>query len=378
MDGECGIAQTEQDDETQTKARRLSRGGNCRPDLGRGRFALYRLAKKSLGTPETIDAICRAWRLSARRSPLEGSRIATRPRGSPVHRERTATESRPDQFHARLPGPDRARRFDSRTFWPTSSRFVVRDLRTLGGRGLSPHCRRRRNGGAQLFRRPTIRFGRRFRRLCRHRPGAWGTTIGHFGSLWPNRNSHDRPMFGKKKRCSARIGGIGRSAGKCRSADNPRSDGTPVPPTRDSRGAFIRIPQHERRIYLEAFQSFLWNRVLAEWIRGNFGAPSYSTRRSAGSGPFYRVIPPPDLRQRLDQPLPLPPPGIEPNSGPLTELYERVAGEFGLECRTLRVNIARQFFLTRIASDAVFTAGLFHGAGGRRGELRSAQVVAAI
>jgi len=28
-----------------------------------GAFALYRLTKQSLGTPEAIDAICRAWRL---------------------------------------------------------------------------------------------------------------------------------------------------------------------------------------------------------------------------------------------------------------------------------------------------------------------------
>ncbi len=34
------------------------------PELGGGPFAFYRLAKKSLGTPEAVDAICRAWRVA--------------------------------------------------------------------------------------------------------------------------------------------------------------------------------------------------------------------------------------------------------------------------------------------------------------------------
>ena len=34
------------------------------PQLGGGPFALYRLAKTSLGTPEAVDAICRAWRIA--------------------------------------------------------------------------------------------------------------------------------------------------------------------------------------------------------------------------------------------------------------------------------------------------------------------------
>ena len=35
----------------------------AQPPLGAGGFALYRLAKESLGTPEAVGAICRAWRL---------------------------------------------------------------------------------------------------------------------------------------------------------------------------------------------------------------------------------------------------------------------------------------------------------------------------
>jgi tRNA pseudouridine13 synthase len=124
----------------------------------------------------------------------------------------------------------------------------------------------------------------------------------------------------------------------------------------DTRGAFIRIPQHERRMYLEAFQSFLWNRVLAESIRGNFDAAElFDVEIGRLQVPFYRVIPPPDLRQRLDQPLPLPSARDRTELGPLTELYERVAGEFGLECRTLRVKYPRDSFFSRGSRRTLFS-----------------------
>ena len=123
----------------------------------------------------------------------------------------------------------------------------------------------------------------------------------------------------------------------------------------DFRGAFVRIPQHERRLYLEAFQSFLWNRILAESIRALFDpAELFDLEIARTSVPFYRVVPPPIIRERLGRPLPFPSARERSELGPLTDLYERVAAEFGLECRTLRVKYPRDSFFSRGARPAIF------------------------
>jgi len=124
----------------------------------------------------------------------------------------------------------------------------------------------------------------------------------------------------------------------------------------DCRGAFVRIPQHERRLYLEAFQSFLWNRILAESIRTLFNpADLFDVEIARTSVPFYRVDLSTEARERLNQPLPLPSARDRLEFGPLTELYERVAAEFGLECRTLRVKYPRDSFFSRGSRPAIFS-----------------------
>jgi tRNA pseudouridine13 synthase len=73
------------------------------------------------------------------------------------------------------------------------------------------------------------------------------------------------------------------------------------------------------------------------------------------SAPFYRTPPSTEARERLSRPLPFPSARERAELGPLTELYERVAGEFGLECRQLRVKYPRDSFFSRGSRAATFS-----------------------
>ena len=124
----------------------------------------------------------------------------------------------------------------------------------------------------------------------------------------------------------------------------------------DARGAFVCIPQHERRLYLEAFQSFLWNRVLAKSIHALFEpADLIDVLIARTKVPFYGVVPSTIFREGLGRPLPLPSARDRSQLGPLTGLYEEIAGEFGLECRTIRVKYPRDSFFSRGSRPAVFS-----------------------
>jgi tRNA pseudouridine13 synthase len=108
-------------------------------------------------------------------------------------------------------------------------------------------------------------------------------------------------------------------------------------------------------MYLAAFQSALWNRILAETIQGAVDAVQLFTVEIGRERlPFYRTLRPPAAVEALANPLPLPSARERHELGPLTDCFERVAAEFGLECRTLRVKFPRDSFFSRGSRAAVF------------------------
>jgi tRNA pseudouridine13 synthase len=158
-------------------------------------------------------------------------------------------------------------------------------------------------------------------------------------------NDHDRPRTREEKELLRSHWGDWRAcrAGAVRPVVRAATDHLSHRPD-DFRGAFVRIPQHERRMYLAAFQSFLWNRILGELTRSL--ADDWFEAEIAGIQlPFYRRLPAPP--QQLEEPLPLPSARGRNDLGPLAELYDRVVKEFGLECRTLRVKYPRDSFFSR-------------------------------
>jgi tRNA pseudouridine13 synthase len=326
------------------------------PALGAGPFALYRLAKKSLGTPEAISAICRAWRLSRDAIAVGG-----------LKDRHAATR----QFLSIENGPHRnleqtnltleylgqaARRFESTDILANHFEITIRDLRPQEADGIVGALPQVSEAGV-----PNYFDDQRFGSV-----GVSGDFVArswclgdYERALWlalAESNAHDRPDVREEKNALCSHWGDWSTCRQQAVRPTVRSAMERLcRQPRDFRGSFIRIPQHERRLYLEAFQSFLWNRVLAERIREMFQPTDlFDVEIARSPVPFYRVLPETEVRQQLAAALPYPSARERSELGPLTELYERVAGEFGIECRELRVKYPRDSFFSRGSRSAIF------------------------
>ena len=327
--------------------------------MGEGGFALYRLAKESLGTPEAVGAICRAWRLKREAVAVGGLKDR-----HAVTRQYVSIENGPRRrlnqtnFSLEYLGQT-SRPFESSDIAANRFEIVIRDLAVPEVEKIVALLPVVVEAGV-----PNYFDDQRFGSVGESRDFiARPWCSGDFDrALWlalAEPNSHDRPNVREEKKGLCEHWGewdicrkiavrpVVRTAMErlCRQPADPR-------------GAFVRIPQHERRMYLEAFQSFLWNRVLAELIRGVFDRGQlFELEIGRMSAPFYRTLPSTEARERLSQPLPFPSARERAELGPLTELYERVAGEFGLECRQLRVKYPRDSFFSRGSRAATFSPG---------------------
>jgi tRNA pseudouridine13 synthase len=326
------------------------------PPLGGGPFALYRLAKKSLGTPEAVSAICRAWRLVRETVTVGGlkDRHASTRQYLSIKNGPRRNLSQTNFTLDYLGQSDRP--FDSKDIRANHFEIVIRDLLPAEAEKFVAALPLAIEGGV-----PNYFDDQRFGSV-----GASGDFIGrawclgnYERALWlalAEANSHDRPAVREEKGKLREIWG---DWAACRQhAVRPVVQAAAERLSRqphDFRGAFVRIPQHERRLYLEAFQSFLWNRILAETIRTQVETSDlFDVKIARVAVPFYRVVPSPAVGEQLAQPLPIPSARERSELGPLTDLYERVAAGFGLECRTLRVKYPRDSFFSRGARASVF------------------------
>jgi tRNA pseudouridine13 synthase len=326
------------------------------PRLDGGPFALYRLEKQSIGTPEAIDAICRAWRLRREAVGIGGLK------------DRHAVTT---QFVSIEAGPRRplaqksfslvylgqmSREFTSKDILANRFEIVLRDLAPSAAETIVRELPRVIADGV-----PNYFDDQRFGSVGESgdfiaRPWCLGD---YERTLWlaiAEANEHDRGDVRDEKRALREAWGDWQ---KCRrQAVRPLTQAVFErlcrQPT-DFRGAFVHIPQPDRRMYLGAFQSAIWNRILAETIRRAVDeAELFEVEIARQRLPFYRALSPSTAAETLAQPLPLPSARERQELGPRTEFYERVAAEFGLECRTLRVKYPRDSFFSRGSRAAVF------------------------
>jgi tRNA pseudouridine13 synthase len=117
----------------------------------------------------------------------------------------------------------------------------------------------------------------------------------------------------------------------------------------DYRGAVARLRPELRGLYLSAYQSHLWNRVLARWLHEHCRPEQLlPVPLRLGTLPMYRGL---DEAQRQDLarlvlPLPSARTRLDPGD-PRTALVQAVVAEEGLELGQLKVKGVRELFFSK-------------------------------
>jgi len=326
------------------------------PDVSGGEFALYRLSKRSLGTPEAVNAVCRYWKIARGAVSVGGlkDRHAVTEQFLTIHRgpRRNLTQQNLGLEYLGQTG----RPFESRDIAGNRFRIVLRDLTEAQEAEFGQALHAAERDGL-----PNYFDDQRFGSLGRSEEfiGAPWCRGDFERALWlaaADENDHDRPRDREEKEVLRKRWGDW-SACLPRMRDDLRRQIVShlVQRPRDFRGAFVRIPAETRRLYLAAFQSELWNRILAETLRSRLPA---QTLFEVPIGPtravFFREL---DSTQRAllhDCQLPLPSSREKLTDEALSNLYEKVAGQFGLATRTLRVKYPRDSFFSRGSRPALF------------------------
>jgi tRNA pseudouridine13 synthase len=120
----------------------------------------------------------------------------------------------------------------------------------------------------------------------------------------------------------------------------------------DFKGAFARLRRELRSLYFAAFQSHLWNLILAGWIERNTREEQRSpVELKVGVFPFPTGL---DEDQRdaiASAPLPLPSSRNRPGGGPVDEITTDVLAAFGLAWNDMRVKHLKDVFFSKGSRD---------------------------
>ena len=326
----------------------------------RGRFVFYRLAKRGLGTIEAIEAIRRRWNLSGQQIAYGGLK------------DRHAVTV---QYLTILDGPDRALRetgFElipvgrlSAPYGPDGFRGNRFDV-TL--RDLTPEAADRAVAALNEVPRdglPNYFDDQRFGSV-----GFEGGFIAHAWLLGDHERAFrlavaeatpmDRPDARVEKTILRECWGDWPAAKARLDRSHSRSLVTYLVdhPT-DFKGAFARIRRELRSLYFSAFQSHLWNLLLARLIvLETRPEQRVELDFKVAPLPIHRHLDPDQARLLGEARLPLPASRTQlPPEGPIRELALAVASEMGLAWEDIRVKGLKDVFFSKGDRAALFYPG---------------------
>jgi tRNA pseudouridine13 synthase len=319
----------------------------------RGPFTFYRLTKRGLGTLEAIEAICRRWNLPGRRVSYGGLKdrhavtvqYLTIFEGPDVSLHQSSLELEP---LGRLERPYGPQDFTGNRF-----EIVLRDMTAdAAARAAAQLDVMARDGLPNYF--DDQRFGS---------VGFSGEFIAH---AWL-KGDHERAL----KLALAEPNPFDRSDVKARKAvirecwgdwaeakarldrSSERSIVTYLVdhPT-DFKGAFARLRRELRSLYFAAFQSHLWNLILAGWIERNTREEQRSpVVLKVGVFPFPVGLDEDQRNAIASAPLPLPSSRNRPGDGPVDEITNDVLAAFGLAWNDMRVKGLKDVFFSKGSRD---------------------------
>jgi tRNA pseudouridine13 synthase len=314
-----------------------------------GAFAVYRLTKQGLGTLEAIDALMRQWKLERRQLSWGGlkDRHAVTAQHLTIHggprRNLNENSLRAEYLGQGLrpftPADIAANRFSIvlRSLGEDDLQDAESALADVARDGLPNYFDDQRFGsvsaGGEFIARPWI-DGNYERAL-------WLT----FAEPHPFDRSEEktqkqilRDHWGDWAACKAALG-----------RSHRRSVVTFLDDRKgDFRGAWARVKVDLRSLYLAAYQSFLWNQIVADLIRENCPADSlFDMELKNGPVPFFRSLSD-ESRERIHAAsLPLPSARLKLEPGPITDLVERTLKKHDLELRQIRVKYPRDSFFSK-------------------------------
>lgn len=313
-----------------------------------GPFAVYRLSKHSLGTLEAIDAVAHRWNLPRQRVNYAGLKdkhaatmqfltIHNGPRQGMQH----------EHFELEYLGP---------TIRPLSPRDIVANRFTIVLRDMTEdELARATEAGAEIGRSglPNYFDDQRFGSL-----GESGEFIAkpwcevnYERAIWlalADDNVHDRPDEKEQKRLLREHWGDWLKLKATLERSHRRSIITYLcdKPT-DFRGAIARIRQDLRGLYLAAYQSDLWNRLLDRLLRQVCGEDVVSLKIGKRDVAFFKSLTP-EQRTALDRRrLPLPCARTHSLDPDTEALVNSVLAEEGLTLKQLRVKYPRDSFFSK-------------------------------
>jgi tRNA pseudouridine13 synthase len=323
---------------------------------GQGRFTLYRLTKKGMGTLEAIEAIRRRWNLSGAQIQYGGlkDRHALTVQyltilGGP---ERTLHETNLDlEPLGRLPHP-----YGPQAFRGNKFALVLRDLSADAARKAIAATESLPKDGL-----PNYFDDQRF--------GSVGFDGGFIAEAWlrgdyerafrlavAEPTASDRPEIKAEKEVLRECWGRWDEA----KARLPRSHSRSLVtylvdhPT-DFRGAFARLKRELRSIYFSAYQSYLWNLMLGRLIeRTTRPEQRLAIDFKVAPLPLHRDLDPDQAKALSSWRLPLPASRTSLPPGPARDLALEVVNEQGLTWEGLRVKHLKDVFFSKGDRPALF------------------------
>ncbi len=340
----------------------LSERLDAGPPSGRGAFALYRLTKRSLGTPEAVDAILRCWNLARQQVSYGGlkdkhavtTQFVTIKNGP--RRELTQTNLE----LAYLGQTERP--FEAADF--SGNRFEI-VMRSLSDAQVDTATRALAEIAVSGV--PNYFDDQRFGSL-----GESGEFIAvpwclgdYERALWlglAEPNEHDRPDDRNEKQLIRDLWGHWIELKAALPRCSRRSIVTYLcdHPT-DFRRALALMRSDLRGLWLSAFQSAVWNRLLAATLY-DVCRPDQLVEVSFGErpAPFVLSLDDDQHRDLFALRLPLPSGRLKLESGQLFDRLQSVLAEFGLEPRTMRVKYPRDAFFSKGERAALFVPARLH------------------
>jgi tRNA pseudouridine13 synthase len=134
----------------------------------------------------------------------------------------------------------------------------------------------------------------------------------------------------------------------------------------DFKGAVTRFRPELRGLYLSAYQSHLWNRILARWIESSVpAADRMSVRLKLGEVPMPRRATPEQVRDWAAKSLPLPSARTKlADDDPIKPFVDGVLAEEGLTLKEMQIRGIRELFFSRGERAAFLTPANVTGAVG--------------